>query len=205
MGCGTGTSLVYLARYGDVKGVDLDEEAIEYCHARGLENVQLGRAENLPFAAETFDLVTALDVIEHTDDDLVVLREFARVLRPKGSVLIAVPAYQALWGRQDEISAHRRRYVASQLRDRLEAAGFTIRRLTYFNSVLFPAIASVRLVKRMLPREQELKSDFTVPAPGPVNGLLAGIFGAERFALKRFDLPFGVSLLALAAKTAKAS
>jgi SAM-dependent methyltransferase len=196
---------VYLARYGIPEGVDLDEEAIEYCHARGLDRVQRARAEHLPFADDSFDLVTALDVIEHTDDDLLVLREMARILRPNGHLLVAVPAYKALWGRQDEISAHRRRYVASQLRERLKAAGFAIKRLTYFNSVLFPAIASVRLIKRVLPPERDLKSDFTVPAPGPVNGLLAGIFGAERFALERFDLPFGVSLMALAAKPAKAS
>lgn len=202
VGCGTGTALIFLARYGSAEGIDVDAEAIEYCHARGLRRVTQGSAEQLPFDDASFDLVTALDVIEHTDDDLRALREIARVTRPGGHLLVTVPAFKALWGRQDEISLHRRRYVASQLRERLQSAGFEVTRLSYFNTVLFPAIASVRLIRRILPPEKELKSDFTVPAPGPLNAVLAGIFGAERFALDRFDLPFGVSLMAIAARAA---
>ena len=200
VGCGTGTMLTYLARFGAAEGVDIDSEAIEYCHARGLTQVSQSTADSLPFANNTFELVTALDVVEHIDDDLGVLREMRRVLRPGGRLLLTVPAYRFLWGRQDDINLHKRRYVASEVRDRLHVAGFEVQRLTYMNAVLFPAIAGIRLIRHVLPSPPGLKSDFAFPAPRPLNGLLSAIFGAERFMLGRFDIPFGVSIMALARK-----
>ena len=200
VGCGTGTMLTYLARFGNAEGVDIDTEAIEYCRARGLTQVSQSAADSLPFASDTFDLVTALDVVEHIDDDLGVLREVRRVLRPGGQLLLTVPAYRFLWGRQDEINLHKRRYVAPEVRERLQSAGFTVRRLSYMNAILFPAIAAVRLVRHVLPEPAELESDFAFPAPRPLNGLLSRVFGTERYLLNRFNLPFGVSILALAQK-----
>lgn len=198
VGCGTGTMLTYLARFGDAQGVDIDAEAIEYCHARGLTHVSQSAADSLPFDSETFDLVTALDVIEHIDDDIGVLREMRRVLKPGGRLLVTVPAYRFLWGRQDEINLHKRRYVARELRNRLQTADFEMQRLTYINAVLFPAIAGIRLIRHVLPEPRDLQSDFAFPAPKPLNSLLSGVFGAERFLLGRFDIPFGVSIMALA-------
>jgi SAM-dependent methyltransferase len=144
--------------------------------------------------------VTALDVIEHVDDDRAALHEVLRVLRPGGSFLVAVPAYRFLWGRQDDINLHKRRYLARELRERLTSTGFEVVRLSYINAVLFPAIASVRLVRHLLPKPEKLESDFSFPAPRPLNFLLGHVFGAERFAVRQFDLPFGVSIMALARK-----
>jgi SAM-dependent methyltransferase len=200
IGCGTGTMLTYLARYGDPEGIDVDDAAIEYCHARGLTRVAQAGADRLPFADGSFGLVTALDVIEHIDDDRAALREARRVLRPGGKLLLAVPAYRFLWGRQDDINLHKRRYVAREVRERLIAAGFTVVRLTYINAVLFPAIAAVRLARHILPKPRALQSDFSFPAPRPVNFLLGHVFGAERFVVRQFDIPFGVSIMALAEK-----
>lgn len=200
VGCGTGTMLTYLARFGNAEGVDIDTEAIEYCRARGLKQVSQSAADSLPFADDTFDLVTALDVVEHIDDDLGVLREVRRVLRPGGQLLLTVPAYRFLWGRQDEINLHKRRYVAREVRERLQAAGFAVRRLSYMNAILFPAIAAIRLVRHVLPEPAELESDFAFPAPRLLNGVLSRVFGTERHVLSRFSLPFGVSIMALAQK-----
>ena len=200
IGCGTGTMLTYLARYGEAEGIDVDAEAIDYCRARGLTRVSQAGADGLPFAENTFGLVTALDVIEHVDDDQGALREVRRVLRPGGSFLLTVPAYRFLWGAQDDINLHKRRYVAPEIRERLRSAGLEVVRLTYINAVLFPAIAAVRLVRHVLPKPATVRSDFTFPAPRPVNFLLGQVFGAERFMVKRFDIPFGVSILALAQK-----
>lgn len=198
VGCGTGTMLTHLARFGEARGVDMDVEAVGYCHDRGLEQVTQSAADSLPFDKDTFDLVTALDVVEHIDDDLGALREMRRVIKPGGLLLLTVPAYAFLWGRQDDINLHKRRYVARELRGRLQAAGFEVKRLTYMNSILFPAIAAIRLVRHILPEPPKLESDFAFPAPQPLNVVLSVVFGSERYVLTRFDIPFGVSIMALA-------
>jgi SAM-dependent methyltransferase len=203
VGCGTGTMLTYLASYGKAQGVDIDEEAVGYCHERGLLDVRLGAAEHLPFGDDSFDLVTALDVVEHLDDDAAALREIGRVLRPGGHVLVTVPAHRFMWGDQDEVNQHKRRYVAAEVRDRMTSAGFQMERLSYINAFLFPPIAAVRLVRRLEHRLRpriSSKSDFRYPAPRPVNFLLALLFGAEAHIVRRVDIPFGVSILALAQK-----
>jgi SAM-dependent methyltransferase len=198
VGCGTGTMLLHLARYGSVQGVDADEEAVRFCRQRGIEYVQ--RAEvPLPFEPEAFDLVTLLDVLEHVDDDRGMLRELNRVLRPGGMLLLTVPAYRFLWGPQDEVSRHRRRYVAREIEERATEAGFQLRRLSYFNTLLFPGIAAIRLL-RPRRRGEDLRSDFALTRPGRLNDLLGRVFALEASLLERIDLPFGVSILALAVK-----
>src|SRR5260370_39392094 len=124
VGCGTGTMLTHLASCGKAAGVDIDEEAIGFCRERGLQDVRLGEAANLPFADGSFDLVTALDVVEHLDDDVGALVEMKRVLRPDGHILVTVPAHRFLWGDQDEVNMHKRRYTAPELRRRLAESGF---------------------------------------------------------------------------------
>jgi SAM-dependent methyltransferase len=195
--------LTYLASYGKVQGVDFDEEAVGYCHERGLVDVRQGAAETLPFDDSSFDLVTALDVIEHLDDDAVALREMRRVLRPGGQVLVTVPAHRFMWGDQDEVNMHKRRYVAREIRDRLTANGFHVLRVSYMNAFMFAPIAAIRLLRRLQHRVRPgttQKSDFRFPAPRPVNFLLALIFGAEAPIIRRVNLPVGVSILALAQK-----
>ena len=102
----------------------------------------------LPLPDDAFDVVTALDVLEHIADDRHALREIARVMKPGGLLLATVPAHRWMWGAQDEISHHFRRYSAPEMRDRVEVAGFDLERLTYFNSILFAPIAAVRLARR---------------------------------------------------------
>jgi len=201
VGCGTGTMLTYLASYGKAQGVDIDEEAIGYCRERGLTDVRLGSAETLPFEDGSFDLVTALDVVEHLDDDAAALREIHRVLRPGGKLLMTVPAHPFLWGDQDEVNLHKRRYVASEVRDRLTATEFEVLRLTYINALMFAPIAAIRMLRRLEHRLRPritAQSDFRYPAPRPLNYVLGWIFGAEAPIVRRIDIPFGVSILALA-------
>jgi hypothetical protein len=123
------------------------------------------------------------------------------VLKPDGLLLATVPAYRFLWGPQDEISHHKRRYRAKELKARLEQAGFSLLKLSYFNTLLFPFIAAIRLGRKVVPGQPaELKSDFTLTNAGFLNQLLASIFALERHLITRFDLPFGVSIVALARK-----
>src|SRR3954469_19456885 len=102
-GCGTGTMLGYLARFGEAQGIDTDEEAVRFCHMRGITSVSRVDSLPLPFPDNTFDLITALDVIEHIEDDRAMLRELYRITAPGGIFLFSVPAYRFLWGPQDEI------------------------------------------------------------------------------------------------------
>jgi SAM-dependent methyltransferase len=205
VGCGTGTMLGHLARFGHAQGVDADAEAIRFCRERGLDEVRHVAPGPLPFADASFDLVTALDVVEHIDDDAAAVAEMARVLRPGGLALTTVPAFPSLWGRQDEIAHHKRRYRAAGLRALVAGAGLEVEHLTHFNTLLFGPIAAVRVARRTTrwgraPGSGELRSDFELTRPGPLNALLARVFAAEAPLVARGRLPFGVSLLALGRK-----
>lgn len=197
-GCGTGAMLEHLGRFGTLSAADAEPEAVSFCHERGREEVRhVPAGAPLPFAEASFDLVTALDVIEHIADDVATLRELRRTMRENAVVLVAVPAYNFLWGDQDEISHHYRRYTAGSLRGHLEAAGFRIEHLSYYNTFLFLPIASVRIAKTLLRAPRPDQTDFEL-GPKWSNRLLAQLFAAESRLVKGPGLPFGVSVLALA-------
>ena len=197
VGCGTGANLLMLAKYGDAEGVDVSEDALAFCRERGLDHVKKGAGEELPYEDGTFDLVTAFDVVEHMDDDLAGLREMFRVLRPGGHVFLFVPTFMFLWGLQDEVSNHRRRYRLPELRRVLEQAGFQIERSTYANITFFLPILFVRKLMRLTGIKAESENSINVPA---LNGLLGRLFGAESWILRFMNLPFGVSGLCVAKK-----
>ena len=195
VGCGTGANLLMLSKYGEAEGVDISEDALAFCRERGLDKVRLGAGEKLPYDDGTFDLVTAFDVVEHMDDDLAGLREMRRVLRPGGRVLLFVPTFMFLWGLQDEVSNHRRRYRLPELRRVLEQAGFEIERTTYANITFFLPILMMRQLMRLTGIKTDSENNINVPA---LNGVLGRVFGAESWFLKRMNLPFGVSGLCVA-------
>lgn len=198
VGCGTGANLLMLSQYGDAEGVDISKDALAFCRERGLDKVKLGAGEQLPYEDGTFDLVTAFDVVEHMDDDLAGLSEMRRVLRPGGRVLLFVPAFMFLWGLQDDVSNHRRRYRLSELRRVLEQAGFEIERTTYANITFFLPILLVRQLMRVTGIKTESENNINVSA---LNGLLGRLLGAESWVLKRMNIPFGVSGLCVARKS----
>jgi SAM-dependent methyltransferase len=203
VGSSGGSVTQALMELGPVTACDLDPGSAAAARRRPGLSLVVGRAEALPFEDHSFDLVTAFDVIEHIDDDLGALQEIARVVRPTGAVAVAVPAYEWMWGRQDEVNGHIRRYTRRLLRRRLEAAGLSVERTTSFNSFLFPPIAAIRLVRRLNSGRGEGQdraggSDFSMTRPGMMNNALTGIFAAERWALCFMDLPVGVSLFAFA-------
>jgi SAM-dependent methyltransferase len=195
VGCGTGANLLMLSEYGEAEGVDISEDALAFCRERGLDKVRLGAGEKLPYEDGTFDLVTALDVVEHMDDDLAGLREMRRVLRPGGRVLLFVPTFMFLWGLQDDVSNHRRRYRLPELRRVLEQAGFEIERTTYANITFFLPILVMRQLMRLTGLKADSENNINVTA---LNGVLGGVFGAESWLLKFMNLPFGVSGLCVA-------
>lgn len=196
VGCGTGANIKMLSQFGDAEGVDVSDDALEFCRKKGLK-VEKGTAEELPFADESFDLTTALDVIEHLDDDIAGLKEMFRVTKKGGRSLIFVPAFMWLWGVQDDISHHRIRYTKRQIVDRLEAAGYEIERATYANFTFFPPILAGRLLMRLTGVKPESENNINVSA---LNGIFGKIFSAESLWLKNFNFPFGVSIVVVARK-----
>jgi SAM-dependent methyltransferase len=196
VGCGTGANLGMLSAYGQAEGVDVSDDALAFCQKKGLK-AQKGLAESLPFADETFDLTSALDVVEHLDDDIAGLREMYRVTKHGGYSLIFVPAFMWLWGVQDDISNHRIRYTKLQIVERLENAGFKIERATYANWTFFTPILAGRLFMKATGIKPASENNITVSA---LNGVFGKLFGGERFWLKHFDFPIGVSIVVVARK-----
>jgi SAM-dependent methyltransferase len=200
IGCGTGGMIPLLSEYGRVTGIDPAEAAIRYSKQRYDVTAELLRMDfpaEVP-ASRDFDLVTLFDVLEHLDDDALALARAGSLLRGGGLLLVTVPAHRYLWSPHDEINQHRRRYERGELRARLEQSGFRIERLSYYNMLLFPVVYAARLLRRRL-NPTDRRSDFRIGNDW-VNNRLADLFGAERMLLKHWDLPVGVSLLAMARK-----
>jgi SAM-dependent methyltransferase len=217
-GCGTGQMLQHLGRFGRAVGIDASPEAIRFAATRTVDHLVLGSILDLPFADDSFDCVLSLDVIEHIDADADLLRHLATVLKPGGHLVVTVPAFPALWSEHDEVNWHKRRYRAPQLRALLEARGLEIERLTYCNTALFAPIFAIRKLKNLRNRVRDRAGTRTnghaSPAglprpesdlgwvPRPLNEGLFRLLRAENRLLARRDLPFGVSLLAIARKPA---
>jgi SAM-dependent methyltransferase len=200
-GCGTGHNLQLLRRAGDAFGIDLTLSGLQYAAARGERRVAQASAARLPFARESFDLVSSFDVIYSLPDDVerAAVAEMYRVLRAGGYLLINVAAMPFLHGSHSVLSAEIRRYTRPGLRRVLEKAGFTVQRITYTNFTTLPLTAGVRFAQRFTGGHQESAAEITVPA-APVNALLTGLLSLEALALRMVDMPAGSSLLCLARK-----
>ena len=197
VGCGAGGMVPYVREFGYAIGVDASPDIVAFAQANGYD-VRLG---SLPWDVRQpgeppFDVVLLLDVLEHIDDDDAALRGLHNVLRPDGVLLITVPACQFLWGRHDVVNEHRRRYSRHMLAERLSNASFAIEKISYFNTMLFPPIAAVRLAGRLIPNRKPAPD--MVKVSKPVNRIFHSLFAAERHLLTAFSLPIGVSLIAVA-------
>lgn len=203
IGPGHGVNLEVLAPRGQVTTLDTDLASLVGAKARGATLAVLGDGTAPPLRAGAFDLVCALDVLEHLEDDGAGLRAMHAMLAPGARLFLTVPALRILWGRQDVLSRHFRRYGRRELADRVRAAGFAIEKLSFFNSALFLPILVVRLLMRpFLARSTRpgAGSDFSIRQPGLVEKLCYRLFAAEAGWLVRHSLPVGVSLLCIARK-----
>lgn len=208
VGCGAGNMFHHLARYGPVTGVDSNPRPLLVARQRGYD-VQDGRAEDLPFDDGTFDLVALLDTVEHCEDDIAVLRECHRVCSEGGTLVVTVPAFMWLWSHNDVLNDHKRRYTTAELREKLERVGFSPRRASYNNFLVFPLAAPLVLMRRGAGQEPELASphfddeSYQVemePAPPLLNTILSGVTWTEAQVLRWLNLPVGTSIIYIAQK-----
>ena len=199
IGCGTGFNAKWLGEMGErgeVYAVEMSDEAIGLAKKR-MPNLKVIKGEFPNFKTnERFDLITLFDVLEHFEGDIEAMGKIKEMLNPGGYVVFSVPAFSFLWSEHDELAHHKRRYTAREIREKLVQAGFSPVRITYFNTFLFLPIILFRFIRRIF-RLRGGKTDFFI-APAPFNTLLSKLFGAERFLLRCFNLPLGVSLIAIA-------
>jgi SAM-dependent methyltransferase len=199
-GCGTGGNTSAYVPFGTVIGIEPDAAAVRLARQRAGTQVSRASGTELPFRPETFDAVVASDVLEHIEKDRSAVSEIARVLTPGGVAIVSVPAHQWLFSEHDAALHHFRRYSKAGLRTVLEQCGLRVRRLSYWDATLFPAICLYRLLDRMRRNGRRLRQprSDTTHTPWLLNEALVALLAAEASLLRHLPLPWGSSLLAVA-------
>lgn len=195
-GCGSGFFVKELQKAGHFScwGVDISEDAIKFGELRGTKNLSVLDSHKLNFKDNSFDIVLSMDVLEHLEDESWAIKEIERILKPKGKFIVMVPAYQFLWGVQDEVAHHYRRYTLGGIKKRiLDNGDFKILKSSYFNTFLFLPIAIVRIFSKVFNLKKR-QSDFDINSPF-LDKVFFSIFNFERKLLKSISFPFGVSVL----------
>lgn len=195
VGCGTGHNLAMLGRFGKVDAIEVDAEARAFAEKRTGRPVSSAPLPALPgIERGHYDLVAALDVVEHIADDRAAVEALASCLKPGGKLLVTVPAHQWMWSAHDELNHHKRRYSKRGLARLIEGSPLKLDRIGYFNSLLFPLAVGARMASKLTGRGGD---DDSLP-PRPLNYLFERVFGAERRLIGTVPLPPGLSLFAVA-------
>ena len=193
-GAGTGRFAAEMQAHCRVLVLDDHEQALRLLRERFRpEQIFALAGDRVPLPEGALDVVTALDVLEHTPDDAAVVREFHRLLKPGGVVAVTVPAIMALWSDWDVALHHHRRYTRPQLRALFPEAHWEVDYVNYTNVPVLPVVWLIRRYRRLLRLPDGLDDR---PLPRWLNGLLRAQFVG--LALARVPMPFGVSLVLLA-------
>lgn len=197
IGTSTGTNLRMLRDdgYTNYIGMDIAQESKEFCAAKGLGNVLIHDVSK-PFPESSFDVIIATDIIEHIDDDKKALNNIFNATKPGGFVLITVPCFMFLWGPQDDLSHHKRRYIKKELVQLIKEQGFRVLKSFYFNFLLLAPIFMMRKLLKMLGKKQnenEINSSL-------INKIFQAIFTLDVKLAKVLPIPFGVSCCVIVQK-----
>jgi len=197
IGCGTGALMDELTAQGHaVCGLDISEEALNFCRMRGHRKLCLADAARLPFADRRFDLVTAIGVIEHLDNDEIFLDEVARILRPQGCFVMLTSSFPWLWSMHDVANSHRRRYYLSEIERKFSAAHFQTMQLSHLNFFALPFLAAALVLHRLVYGLRPERSHRILPVPPKlVNVLLIQVLALEATLMRWIRLPWGVSMI----------
>jgi SAM-dependent methyltransferase len=200
VGCGVGSNLDLLKSMGfRVIGIDSEIYSLSFAK-RCFTEVPFvnGNLINLPFKSTSVDLIIASDILEHLEEEIIGIKEIHRTLKRDGKAIFTVPAFKFLWGVQDVVGMHKRRYSRRELILKIEHEGFKILRSSYFNFFLFLPIFLARRIINILGlrinSENKINSPFT-------NFCFKVIFSLEPYLLKYLSFPFGVSIFCIARKS----
>ena len=198
VGCGVGSNLPLLKSMG-FKVIGIDSEIYSLFFTKKTSGVPLLNADllTLPIKSNSVGLIIATDILEHLEKDVMGIKEIYRVLGRMGKVIITVPAFQALWGTQDIVGMHKRRYSKKELIQKIEQEGFTILKSSYFNFFLFFPILFARRLIHLLKFKIESENRINFPL---LNYFLKIIFSLEPYLLRYISFPFGVSIFCVARK-----
>jgi SAM-dependent methyltransferase len=198
VGCGTGANLRVLKSAG-FWGIGLDQSLYALNLINKKENSPLlaGDFNHLPIKTKSLGLIIAMDVFEHLEYDQYGMSECYRVLNKGGILFLTVPAFRSLWGIQDDVTGHKRRYRMKDIKEKLRREGFDIQRTSFFNFFLFFPIFLTRRIITFLDLRIESENKFNHPF---INNILKCIFSLEPYLLKYISFPFGVSIFCVARK-----
>ena len=193
IGCGNGTELQFLQTKGHVTGLDIDLTVVAHCRAKGFEVIQADLLNNS--LDEKFDVVIAMDIIEHIKDDQKAIQALYKLVNSGGSLIITVPAFPFLWTELDELTdfPHHRRYTRLTLKKLLKNPGMSVTLCSYYNFFLFPLVLLTKILKTSADKQLQLPYRF-------FNSLFYHIFATERFFLRWGNFPWGGSLIAVIKK-----
>jgi len=180
-----------------ISGIDASPLAISVCRKKGFVETVVGDIRALPYDGDSFDAVLATDIVEHVAEDEAAVAEIFRVLRTGGHAVFTVPAFPSLWGLQDDVSQHHRRYRIGQFCRLLESAGFTVQERFHFNVLLFLPIWAARQFIRQSGMSIRSENDINSPL---LNRALDWIFTFDIASARLLRPPFGVSICAVAVK-----
>lgn len=200
-GCGTGGAMVWLQQFGVAFGFDVSKQAIALCKQRGLKRTKIGSITHIPYQSDYFDLVVSSDVIGQIDSKQAqkAVQEMRRVLKKDGVVLIRVAAYNWLYSYHDVAVQTKRRYYNGELRRLLLKNGFRHVAITYANTILFPLSLIMRIISKLGPQNLHKTSDVQ-PVNPILNRLLFIPLWIESKLIRHINLPFGLSVIAVARK-----
>ncbi len=204
IGAGVGQNTLYLQRLGQVDVIEVNEDGLEALHL--IPNIRKIISQPIPFILnDKYDLVVAMDVLEHIEDDRSTVRWIFDKLNPGGYLFITLPAQQWLYSEHDMAVHHFRRYSQSSLKQILPD-NIKILKLVYFNTTFFPIVALSRIYKKILMKLKNQKSFKAKKQsnlmPKPVDRILRTILKFEiKLINKGLNPPFGLSIFCIAKKS----
>jgi len=198
IGCGTGSNLRVLVSAGlHPIGLDRSICALTLVKEKGDYPLLVGDLNKLPLKTKSVGLIIAMDILEHLEDDTHGINESYRVLKEDGLLILTVPAFRFLWGIQDRVTGHKRRYTRKEIMNKIKEAGFDLLKSSYFNFFLFFPILIARRIIQLLGLEIGSENEVNFPL---LNFILKTIFSLELYLLKYVSFPFGVSIVCVAKK-----